>query len=62
MTKLLARARGRHKWTGFPVHIDDKLWPPKGKRKPKKPAAIDLRVVRKAVDFLVPKDLPDRPR
>jgi diacylglycerol kinase (ATP) len=49
-------------WTGFPVHIDDKLWPPKGKRKPKKPAAIDLRVVRKAVDFLVPKDLPDRPR
>lgn len=49
-------------WTGFPVHIDDKLWPPKGKRKPKQPAPIDLRVVRKAVDFLVPKDLPDRPR
>jgi diacylglycerol kinase family enzyme len=49
-------------WTGFPVHIDDKLWPPKGKRKPKKPAPIDLRVVRKAVDFLVPKDLPVRPR
>jgi len=49
-------------WTGFPVHLDDKLWPPKGKKKPKSPAPIDLRVVRKAVDFLVPKDLPDPPR
>ena len=48
-------------WTGFPVHIDDGIWPEDGERKPEHPAPIKLRVVREAIDFLVPKDVPDRP-
>jgi diacylglycerol kinase family enzyme len=41
-------------WTGFPVHIDDRIWPANGEPMPQPPAPIDLRVVRNAVDFLVP--------
>jgi diacylglycerol kinase family enzyme len=44
-------------WNGFPVHIDDKVWPKRGVKGLKNPAEIDLQVVRKAIDFLVPKDV-----
>jgi diacylglycerol kinase family enzyme len=56
--------RAKHveiEWTGFPIHIDDKIWPAKDEAKPKHPAPIDLRVVRQAIDFLVPREVPDRP-
>lgn len=54
--------RGRRlkiEWTGFTMHIDDKLWPAEGKKKPKPPATIDIKVERKAVRFLVPKEVDD---
>ena len=43
-------------WTGFPMHLDDKLWP-NGKKKAKPPATIDIKVERAAVQFLVPKEV-----
>jgi diacylglycerol kinase (ATP) len=45
-------------WKGFPVHIDDKIWPGEGE-KPKRAAEIELTIEPKALEFLVPKDLPD---
>jgi diacylglycerol kinase family enzyme len=56
----LETRRGRKleiNWTGFRLHIDDKLWPPIGKRKPKSPAPIELRVAPEAVTFLIPPDV-----
>jgi diacylglycerol kinase (ATP) len=44
-------------WTGFTLHIDDKLWPKEEKKKPKAPATIDLKVEPKAVEFLVPREV-----
>jgi diacylglycerol kinase (ATP) len=44
-------------WTGFTVHIDDKLWPVKEKKKPKPPATIDVKVEPRAIEFLVPKEV-----
>jgi diacylglycerol kinase (ATP) len=52
--------RGEHlrlEWTGYPVHIDDKVWPVKGKKRPKAQATIELHVERKTIEFLVPKQL-----
>jgi diacylglycerol kinase (ATP) len=52
--------RGKHlrlEWTGFPVHIDDKVWPVKGKKRPKPQATIELEVEGKTIEFLVPKQL-----
>jgi diacylglycerol kinase family enzyme len=52
--------RGRKlecEWTGFRVHIDDKLWPIAGKKKPKTPATIEAEVVPDAVRFLIPEDV-----
>ena len=54
---VLPTLRGRHfelEWTGYPLHIDDKLKPsPKGK--PKEMAGIvEARLNGDAVDFLVP--------
>lgn len=46
-------------WTGFPIHIDDKIWPRNGKRNGKSRATIDIEVVPKAMTFLVPKDVHD---
>ncbi|MGH8472224.1 MAG: diacylglycerol/lipid kinase family protein [Gammaproteobacteria bacterium] len=46
-------------WTGFAVHIDDKLWPAKEKKKPKPPATIDIKIERKAIEFLVPKEVDE---
>jgi len=48
-------------WTGYALHIDDKLWPRKGsgKGQPRPPAPIKVAIQRGAVEFLVPrKPLP----
>jgi diacylglycerol kinase (ATP) len=45
-------------WTGFPLHIDDKIWPKSG-REPKSPVTIYIKVEAKAVEFLIPKDVDD---
>jgi diacylglycerol kinase (ATP) len=46
-------------WTGYAMHIDDKLWPKKGKKKPRPPAPIKTTILRGAIEFLVPrKPLP----
>jgi hypothetical protein len=45
-------------WNGFPVHIDDKVWPREGD-KPRPAAEIELTIEPKALEFLVPKDLPE---
>lgn len=45
-------------WTGFKLHIDDKLWPDGDKKKqPKPPATIDIKVEPKAIEFLVPREV-----
>ena len=44
-------------WTGFPLHLDDKVWPEKGAKKPKRPAAITFHVESEAVRFLVPAEV-----
>jgi len=57
--------RGKHmtiEWTGFPVHIDDKVWPDpeddeKEKKKDKKTSTIDITIERKSLEFAVPKRL-----
>lgn len=46
-------------WTGFSVHVDDKLWPVEGKRKPKPPATIKIEVEPRAIGFLVPKEVDE---
>src|SRR5207249_741135 len=45
-------------WKGFPVHIDDRVWPREGE-KPKTVGEIRLTIEPKALEFLVPKDLPE---
>ncbi len=45
------------RWTGFPLHLDDKVWPAKGVKKPKAPAPIELEVEAEAVRFLVPEEV-----
>jgi diacylglycerol kinase (ATP) len=45
------------KWSGFTVHIDDKLWPTKEDKKPKLQAMIDVTVEPGAIEFLVPKEV-----
>ncbi len=52
--------RGRKldlEWTGFRLHIDDKLWPIGGKKKPKTPATVEAQVVPDAVRFLIPEEV-----
>jgi diacylglycerol kinase family enzyme len=54
---VLPTLRGRHfelEWTGFPLHIDDKLTP-KPKMKPKEMAGVvEARLNGETVEFLVP--------
>lgn len=55
-----ATRRGSHlelHWTGFPLHIDDKIWPGKGDKQPKPPAILDIDVAPGAVEFLVPAEV-----
>ena len=47
------------RWTGFPLHIDDKMWPEKGGRKPRSPADIEFKVEADAVRFLVPAEVQE---
>jgi diacylglycerol kinase (ATP) len=42
--------RLRIKWTGFDVHIDDKLWPKRGKDAAKAPGTIEARIAGAAVE------------
>jgi diacylglycerol kinase family enzyme len=44
--------RLRIEWTGFSVHIDDKLWPKKKDKLPQPPATIEARIEGKGVEFL----------
>jgi diacylglycerol kinase (ATP) len=47
------------KWTGFPIHIDDKIWPKDDKNPQELQEILDIRVKPKAVEFLVPKEVHD---
>lgn len=52
--------RGKHlemHWTGFKLHIDDKFWPPAGKKPAKPPGIIDIVVEPDAIRFLVPAEV-----
>src|SRR5438105_1386072 len=53
---VLPTHRGKRltlQWTGFPLHMDDKIWPDGKKPAPKPPARIDVRIG-DAVEFLAP--------
>lgn len=52
--------RGRHldiRWSGFKLHIDDKLWPAKGRAKPKSPADITIDILPRSLQFVVPEEV-----
>jgi diacylglycerol kinase (ATP) len=54
---VLPSHRGKHlsiEWTGFDLHIDDKLWPKHGKEAPQPPGRIEATLAGAAVEFLVP--------
>jgi diacylglycerol kinase (ATP) len=54
---LLPSRRGRHlqiEWTGFPLHIDDKLRPRKKAEPDEVAGLVDVRINGAAVEFLVP--------
>jgi diacylglycerol kinase family enzyme len=55
--------RGRRlelEWTGYPMHLDDKVWPKKGKPKPRSPALVEVELARGALEFLVPKEAREK--
>jgi diacylglycerol kinase (ATP) len=45
-------------WNGSPVHLDDKVWP-REDDEPQPAGPIKLTIEPKALEFLVPKDLPE---
>ena len=49
-------------WTGYPVHIDDKLWPDDDESPPSPPSAIKITVERAALQLLVPAEQPQSRR
>ena len=54
---VLPSHRGRHleiEWSGFDVHVDDKLKPKPGKEVPAPPGRIDVRLDELSVEFLCP--------
>jgi len=54
---LLPSRRGRHlqiEWTGFPLHIDDKLRPKKKAEPDEVAGLVDVRINGAAVEFLTP--------
>lgn len=56
----LRTVRGKHlviEWTGFPMHVDDKVWPGPGDETPRPPVPAEITVERKAFQLLVPKRL-----
>jgi diacylglycerol kinase family enzyme len=50
----LKGARLEVEWTGFDIHIDDKIYPRKKKARSKAPARISVEVEHEALEFLVP--------
>jgi diacylglycerol kinase family enzyme len=61
----LGVCRGRQleiEWTGFPLHMDDRLWPVKGGKRPRPPATIRIEPEPAALEFLVPGEPDDTPR
>lgn len=54
--------RLEYEWTGFPMHIDDKLWPEEGDKPPKPPSPIVIGVDQAALRFLMPAKAPARQR
>lgn len=59
---VLGVGRGRRleiEWTGFPLHLDDKEWPPKRGPAPRPPAMIKIELKRAALRFLVPRRVPE---
>jgi diacylglycerol kinase family enzyme len=50
----LKGARLEVEWTGFDIHIDDKIYPRKKKAQSKAPARISVEVEHAALEFLVP--------
>jgi hypothetical protein len=51
---VLPSQRGKRlsmEWTGFDLHIDDKLWPKKGEPSPKPPGRLEARIAGAAVEF-----------
>jgi diacylglycerol kinase (ATP) len=60
----LGVGRGKHleiEWTGFPVHLDDKVWPKNGRGRTRRPDMIDVELKRKALRFLVPREVANSP-
>lgn len=54
---VLPSHRGRHleiDWSGFPIHVDDKLQPKPAKDGPAPPGRIDVRLDGLSVEFLCP--------
>ena len=54
---VLPTRRGRHlviEWTGFPLHIDDEMWPGNDVAPPRPPARVEARLVG-AVEMLAPR-------
>jgi hypothetical protein len=62
----LGVGRGRRlqfEWTGFPLHLDDRLWPDAGrKRRPRRPTTITIELEPAALEFLVPGEPGDSSR
>lgn len=49
--------RGRHlriEWTGFPLHIDDDLWPKEGEKAASAPSSIEVRITNEMMEFIEP--------
>ena len=49
-------------WSGYPVHIDDKLWPDEDGSPPRPPMPIEISVERAALQVLVPQQQPQTKR
>jgi diacylglycerol kinase family enzyme len=61
----LGMCRGRKlefQWTGFPLHLDDKVWPARGRARRRRPATITVELEPAALEFLVPEDPAERRR
>lgn len=53
----LPPCRGRQlrlEWTGFDVHLDDRVWPGAEEERPASPSAIEVGTLRGALQFLLP--------
>ena len=56
--------QGRHltlRWTGFPLHLDDRFWPPQDAERSAASVRIDLHMQPGVLEFLVPPDTDHPP-